>query len=78
MAVAEALRAVTGGRFDLSFELLTELEHDGSPAPQHSEEEWVRRFMEEFDAEEITGEWGEQGAAGARAEQPVTSSEKGA
>ncbi|MEA2313754.1 MAG: polymerase subunit gamma/tau, partial [Solirubrobacteraceae bacterium] len=78
MAVAEALRAVTGGRFDLSFELLSELEQDGSPAPQHSEEEWVRRFMEEFDAEEITGERGEQGGAGARAEQAVTSSEKGA
>ena len=22
-----------------------------------SEEEWIRRFMEEFDAEEVPGEW---------------------
>jgi DNA polymerase-3 subunit gamma/tau len=58
-AVAEALRAVTGVRWRLSFELRDELGEDQADGPQaaRSEEEWIRRFMEEFDAEELPGEW---------------------
>jgi DNA polymerase-3 subunit gamma/tau len=51
--VSEALRQVTGGRWRLSYELL---EADAELAPggeAPTEEEWVRRFMEEFDAEEL-------------------------
>ncbi len=51
--VSEALRQVTGGRLRLSYELL---EADAERAPggeAPTEEEWVRRFMEEFDAEEL-------------------------
>jgi DNA polymerase-3 subunit gamma/tau len=58
-AVTEALRAVTGLRWRLSFELSDALgESQGeSSEPARSEEEWVRRVMEEFDAEELPGEW---------------------
>jgi DNA polymerase-3 subunit gamma/tau len=58
-AVTEALSAVTGVRCRLSFELRDELGGDQgqSGPPARSEEEWVARFMEEFDAEEVPGEW---------------------
>jgi DNA polymerase-3 subunit gamma/tau len=59
MAVTEALRAVTGVRFNLSYELREDLGAQEQGAEErHSEEDWVRRFMEEFDAEEVPGEWG--------------------
>jgi DNA polymerase-3 subunit gamma/tau len=87
-AVSEALRSIAGGRWRLSYELSDELageERTGSS--QHSEEEWVARFMQEFDAEEVA-EWGseagggEDGLEGAREHaggaQPVISNEKGA
>jgi DNA polymerase-3 subunit gamma/tau len=51
---AEALRAVTGQALSLRYELREELD-----APEHpgtgvlSGEELVRRFLEEFDAEEL-------------------------
>jgi len=54
--VTEALRQVTGGRWRLSYELL-EVDADTSPEQRTpTEEEWVRRFMEEFDAEELLNE----------------------
>jgi DNA polymerase-3 subunit gamma/tau len=58
-AVTEALRAVTGVRWRLAFELRDSLGagQEQSPEAARSEEEWVARFMEEFDAEEIPGEW---------------------
>ena len=54
-----------------------------SPAAEHSEEEWVRRLMDEFDAEEIHGGVGpasgaEPGRGDERGGQAVTSNEKGA
>jgi DNA polymerase-3 subunit gamma/tau len=55
--VLEALRAVTGVRWQISYELSDEADDaEGGGAPL-SEEEWVRRFIEEFDAEELEGEW---------------------
>jgi DNA polymerase-3 subunit gamma/tau len=58
-AVTEALRAITGLRWRLAFELSDALgeSQEQSPEPVRSEEEWVRRVMEEFDAEEVPGEW---------------------
>jgi DNA polymerase III subunit gamma/tau len=56
--VSEALRDVTGRRWRLSYEL-----HEGvGPYPSAesapaSEEDWVRRFMDEFDAEEVPSGW---------------------
>ena len=81
--VGEALKAVTGRRWRLSYELREQLggeAPDASAAP--TEEDWVRRFIEEFDAEEIPGEWesapGGPGQDGERGEPAATSNEKGA
>jgi len=81
--VGEALRAITARRWRLSYELREEVGADERPQPaQHSEEEWIRRFMDEFDAEEVLGEWepGPTGSAqaGERGAPAVTSNEKGA
>ena len=65
--VTDALRQVTGGRWRLSYELL---EVDADPSPEQgapTEEEWVRRFMEEFDAEELLNESTPAAAAGGAA-----------
>jgi DNA polymerase III subunit gamma/tau len=56
-AVTAALQDVTGRRWRVSYEL-----HDGIGAGDGdgdgplSEEEWVKRFIEEFDAEELPGD----------------------
>ena len=56
-AVSEALQALAGARWRLSYELREELEGAGGEQPQErSQEEWVARFMREFDAEEVVGE----------------------
>jgi hypothetical protein len=53
-AVTAALGNVTGGRWRLTYELRGELDSDEREEPvPSSEEEWVRRFMDEFDAEEL-------------------------
>jgi hypothetical protein len=64
MMVGEALRVVTGSRWQLLYELrdgvaATEGNEDGE---EHSEERWLAKFMEEFDAEEVPGEWSEEAA----------------
>ena len=84
MTVGEALRAITGARWRLSYELRDQdAEESAAPSGEESEEEWVRRFMEEFDAEEVLGEWDSQPGEGAaqqaeRGARAVTSNEKGA
>jgi DNA polymerase III subunit gamma/tau len=67
--VSEALRQVTGGRWRLSYELLEADAELASGGEAPTEEEWVRRFMEEFDAEELLSdqEPGGRGAAGEHA-----------
>jgi DNA polymerase-3 subunit gamma/tau len=61
-AVTAALQDVTGRRWRLSYELQDGLaEQDGAPPSSGSEEEWLKRFMEEFDAEELPGEWAPAG-----------------
>ena len=93
-AVSEGLAALAGGRWRLSYELRDELaagDQVGQPA-EGSEQEWVARFMQEFDAEEVQG--GEGGGDRAKDAKPavgddrqpedgrgaaaVTSNEKGA
>jgi DNA polymerase III subunit gamma/tau len=72
-AVGEALGALAGGRWRLRYELRETLASAGEQgAPERSEEELVARFMEEFDAEELTDAQHERGA------QAATSNEKGA
>jgi DNA polymerase-3 subunit gamma/tau len=56
-AVTAALRDVTGRRWRLSYELQDEpANQPGTASVGRSEEEWVKRFMEEFDAEELLGD----------------------
>jgi DNA polymerase-3 subunit gamma/tau len=80
-AVSEALRAVIGGRWRLSYELRDELAGAEAPSPpEHSEEEWVARFMREFDAHEVTDEESEIGgqpAAGGAGVGPINAAGRG-
>jgi DNA polymerase III subunit gamma/tau len=56
--VSAALLDVTGARWRLAYELRGELDGpERAPGGAHSEQEWVARFMEEFDAEELPGDW---------------------
>jgi DNA polymerase III subunit gamma/tau len=58
VTIGEALRAVIGGRWQLAYELREEqVPADGPAPPKYSEDEWVARFMREFDAEELTAGW---------------------
>jgi DNA polymerase-3 subunit gamma/tau len=54
--VTDALRQVTGGRWRLSYELSETVAVAESEREPPTEEEWVKRFIEEFDAEELPGE----------------------
>ena len=57
-AVTAALATVTGGRWSLTYELGGELDAQRrSGRRAGTEEEWVSRLMEEFDAEELSAEW---------------------
>jgi hypothetical protein len=53
--VAEALRAVTGHALRPAYELRDDLPLAEEPPPP-TEEEWIARFKEAFDAEELTHE----------------------
>ena len=52
-AAAEALRSVTGAKLALRYELRDEGPATPDGDPNLTGEELVRRFMEEFDAEEV-------------------------
>ena len=83
MIVIGALKAIAGGRWKVSYELRDDLPGERPQAEQsQSEEDRVRRFMEEFDAEEIP-DWDGPEAEPARpgadsGAEAVTSNEKGA
>ena len=56
-AVTAALKDITGRRWRLSYELHEELDSgDGAAPTTDSEEQWLKRFMDEFDAEELPSE----------------------
>jgi DNA polymerase-3 subunit gamma/tau len=82
-AVTAALHDVTGRRWRLSYELKEELAGQDDAPVVRSEEEWVKRFVDEFDAEELPGEDGTDRAmepslpGGQNAAEAVTSEEKG-
>jgi DNA polymerase-3 subunit gamma/tau len=66
--VSEALGELTGRRLRLSYELREELEGQARGGPARgSVEELVRRFMEEFDADELPIDWTPE-----RGEQPIS------
>ncbi|HST54689.1 MAG TPA: DNA polymerase III subunit gamma/tau [Solirubrobacteraceae bacterium] len=54
--VSEALLALTGRRLRLEYELRDDIAAQVDAQPKHTEDEWVARFMTEFDAEELPGE----------------------
>jgi DNA polymerase III subunit gamma/tau len=55
VAVGEALGALAGGRWRLRYELRDAPASDEQEAsPEYSEEEWIARFVDELDAEELT------------------------
>ena len=75
---------LTGERWRLSYELREQPVSADRPEPSaHSEERWVARFMDEFDAEEVTDEaesappGGEGAQDDERGAKAVTSNEKG-
>jgi DNA polymerase III subunit gamma/tau len=81
-AVTAALARIVGGRWSLSYELGGELEAERRPKQRAgTEEEWVRRLMEEFDAEELPPEWSaapsESRAVGDRSAGPASGMEGG-
>ncbi len=62
--VAQALRELTGRPLRPAYELRADMAPVAGPATGgHSEEEWVARFMDELDAEELSGEWAAPGDA---------------
>jgi hypothetical protein len=66
-AVTAALKDITGRRWRLSYELQEGVAaNDGSQHAPGSEEEWLRRFMDEFDAEEMPGDGAEHGGPAAQ------------
>ena len=81
VTVGEALRVITATRWRLTYELREDLATGAPQAPEEqSEERWLARFMEEFDAEELPGEWGTPGGGedGPSEAQTVNGNEKGA
>ena len=74
--VSEALRQVTGGRWRLSYELLEPDAELASGGEVPTEEEWVRRFMEEFDAEELLSDQEPVGAGAADEHTSVNSEQR--
>jgi DNA polymerase-3 subunit gamma/tau len=78
MTVGESLTALTRVRWRLAYELRDDLDAGEESAEEPgagSDERWLARFMEEFDAEEIPYD-GSSGSASGEAK--LTSNEKGA
>jgi hypothetical protein len=81
MTVGESLTALTRVRWRLAYELRDDLDAgaEGVEEPgADSDERWLARFMEEFDAEEIPYEGPPTPPATAPDEPKLTSNEKGA
>lgn len=82
-AVTAALHDVTGRRWRLSYELHDGIgPHEDEGSAPRSEEEWLARFIDEFDAEELPAD-GEPSAGGdgegaGHDEAALTSEQKGA
>ena len=59
-AIVKAIRSVTGSSLRLAYELRSGEMQPVAAAPKLSEDEIVKRFMDEFDAEELPPEPEEQ------------------
>ncbi len=76
-ALGEALQTLAGGRWRLRYELREAPEDGAEDAGGRSEEEWVARFVDEFDAEELTEEAAQGEALGARQDAGEQQDERG-
>ena len=71
--------ALAGGRWRLRYELRDTPERaEGEGADGRSEEQWVERFIDEFDAEELTEDGAELGEQGSVAGAGESEDERGA
>ncbi len=77
--VGEALRSLAPGRWRLSYELRDVPAGEGEEgAEELSEDELVRRFIEEFDAEEVPSDWLPDGQAAEQNPDAMAAGERGA
>ena len=77
--VGEALRSLAPGRWRLSYELRDVPGGEGGDGSEElTEDELVRRFIEEFDAEEVPADWLPEGHAGQQDPGALTAGERGA
>ncbi len=77
--VGEALRSLAPGRWRLSYELRDVPGGDGTEGSEElTEDELVRRFIEEFDAEEVPPDWLPDGGQGQQDPGALTAGERGA
>ena len=77
--VGEALRSLAPGRWRLSYELRDVPGGEGDEgAEELSEDELVRRFIEEFDAEEVPSDWLPDGQAAQQNPDALAAGELGA
>jgi len=77
--VGEALRSLAPGRWRLSYELRDVPGGEGGEGSgELSEEELVRRFIEEFDAEEVPSDWLPEGHAAEQDPDALAAGERGA
>jgi DNA polymerase-3 subunit gamma/tau len=77
--VGEALRSLAPGRWRLSYELRDVPGGEGGDdAEELTEDELVRRFIEEFDAEEVPADWLPEGHAEQQDPSALAAGERGA
>ena len=76
--VGEALRSLAPGRWRLSYELRDVPGDERPDAEELSEEALVTRFIDEFDAEEVPGDWLPEGHDGAADAETLAANEQGA
>jgi DNA polymerase III subunit gamma/tau len=76
-AVSEALGSVVTGRWTLVYTLGDEPDGEDSTPPPASEEEWIKRLMQEFDAEELSPDDAAPGAVGDAVAAPPASAAAG-
>ena len=77
--VGEALRSLAPGRWRLSYELRDVPGGEGDDGGEElTEDELVRRFIEEFDAEEVPSDWLPDGQAAEQSSDALAAGELGA
>jgi DNA polymerase-3 subunit gamma/tau len=74
--VSEAMRSLAPGRWRLSYELRDVPGEPGGDEGDLSEEELVKRFIDEFDAEEVPGDWRPEGPEGGQGPEALAANER--